>query len=197
MLRRVWPIDKAPADAQRVRADWRQQPYADGAFDAVVGDGCCSVFTQPEGIDLLNAEVARVLRPGGVFCIRSHRRPDQLDSIDKLFADLMAGQPANLDLFRWKLATAVQGDTKRGVRLGDVWDVWHRHVPDATQAGERLGWTARAIANMEAWRNSDARYVFPSLRFLVSEGLRRFVSVDAELPDYEWGSQFPRLTLKR
>lgn len=197
MLRRVWPAASAPADARRVRADWRQLPYAALTFDVVLGDGCYSVFAQPEGIDLLNAEVARVLRPGGIFCIRSHRRPDQPEAIDTLFADLLAGRPSNLDLFRWKLATAVQGDTESGVRLGDVWEVWHRYVPDAEKIGVNLGWTPRAMANMEAWRNSEARYVFPSLRFLMSEGRRRFESVQAELPDYEWGEQFPRLILTR
>jgi SAM-dependent methyltransferase len=195
MLSRVWPAKQAPAGASRVRGDWQALPYPDDAFDVVVGDGCYSVFEQPEHIDLLNAEVARVLRPGGTFCIRCHRRPDVLAPVDSLFAELLDGRPANLDLFRWKLATAIQGDVERGVRLGDVWTVWHDHVPDPVALGRRLGWTARAIANIEAWRNADARYLFPSLRFLQDEGLRRFAHVAVELPDYEWGEQFPRLTL--
>ncbi|MDX2221076.1 MAG: class I SAM-dependent methyltransferase [Burkholderiales bacterium] len=197
MLGRVWPAQRAPADASRVRADWRSLPYEDSTFDVVVGDGCYSVFDRPEYIDLLNAEIARVLRPGGTFCIRCHRRPDELPSVDSVFADLLKGQPANLDLFRWKLATAVQGDTENGVRLGDVWDVWHRHVPDPHSIGRQFGWTDRAIANIEAWKDSQARYLFPSLRFLISEGQRRFSQVAVELPDYEWGEQFPRLTLTR
>lgn len=197
MLRRVWPLHQAPVNACRVRADWRLLPCRDATFDVVVGDGCYSVFEHPEFIDRLNAEIARVLRPGGRFCIRCHRRPDALDSVDKLFADLKAGRPGNLDLFRWKLATAVQGDSESGVRLGDVWEVWHEHMPDPVSFGNRLGWTSRAIANIEAWRQSEARYVFPSLRFLIGEGLRRFESVDYELPDYEWGEQFPRLVLTR
>lgn len=197
MLRKVWPADRAPAHACRVRADWRQMPYPTSAFDFVIGDGCYSVFDHPDFIGMLNAEVARILRPGGIFCIRCHRRPARLEPLDVLFGNLLAGHDRNLDLFRWKLATAVQGDAERGVRLKDVWEVWHRHIPDPIAIGSKMGWTERAIANMEAWRNAESAYVFPSLDFLLNEGSKLFSEVRYELPEYEWGEQFPRLMLRR
>ncbi len=47
-----------------VRGDARRLPFADGAFDAVVDFGTCWHIAEP-GRAL--AEIARVLRPGGLF----------------------------------------------------------------------------------------------------------------------------------
>jgi len=195
MLRNVLPHASVESTAHALRGDWREMPLAEGSFDFVVGDGCYSTFPTFEGPAQLNREVARVLRRGGRFCLRCHRRPDAAIPIEQLFGRLLAGEFRDLDMFRWQLAMAVHGDSRDGVRLGDVWNVWRSHVPDPARIRDRLGWTDSALANMEGWKGSRSRYLFPTLDELRALVHADFDLEDCDIPDYEWGENFPRLTL--
>ena len=195
MLRNVFPRDRVASFAHPVRGDWREMPIANACIDLVVGDGCYSTFPTFQGPALVNREVARVLRPGGRFCLRCHRRPDEATPVARLFEKLFAGQLGDLDMFRWLLAMSIHGDSQDGVCLADVWDSWHEHVPDARKWQERLGWTAQALANLETWKGSRSRYLFPSLAELRALGRADFEIDDCDIPEYEWGEHFPRLTM--
>lgn len=197
MLRRVFPRAAAPAGSRVVRGDWRAMPFAAASFDFVAGDGCYSTFPDFDGPAQVNREVARVLRPGGELRIRCHCRPDALPAVDDLFAALFAGRIRDLNMFRWQLAMVLHGDSAHGVGLADVWRAWHERVPDARAAQARLGWDAAALATMEAWKETRSRYLFPTLTQLrdLQDGELRLAG--AEVPRYEWGEHFARLTLVR
>jgi len=195
MLRNVFPRTSVASFARAVRGDWREIPLADASVDFVVGDGCYSTFATLEGPAQVNREVARVLRPGGRFCLRCHRRLDAATPIETLFGRLLAGEFRDLDMFRWQLAMSVHGDSRDGVCLGDVWRVWSGHVPDARRLQQRLGWTDAAISNMESWKGSRSRYLFPRLDELQALAHVDFDLEDCDIPEYEWGENFPRLTL--
>jgi SAM-dependent methyltransferase len=197
MFHHVFPRGAAPAHSSLVRGDWREAPLRSGSFDFVVGDGCYSTFSDLAGPEQVNREVARVLRPGGEFCLRCFRRPDVPVAVEALFAELLAGRIRNLDLFRWMLAMAVHGDSSAGVSLNQVWREWERHVPDARAEQSRLGWSDEALANMQAWSRLESRYVFPSLAELRALAAPYFDLEACDLPEYEWGDQFPRLLMRR
>ena len=149
MLHTVFPHGHVAAFAQTLRGDWREMPIADASIDFVVGDGCYSTFTSLEGPAQVNREVARVLRPGGRFCLRCHRRADEVTPVPQLFDEFFSGAFHDLDMFRWQLAMSVQGDSPAGVCLDDVWRIWREH----------------------------------------------FDLDDCDIPAYEWGEHFPRLTM--
>jgi SAM-dependent methyltransferase len=197
MFRNVWPREHLPGGAAGVRGDWRAMPLADGSVDFAIGDGCYSTFRDLEGPALLNREVHRVLRPGGEFCLRCHRRPDVPHSVERLFEWLHAGRFQNLDLFRWILAMAVHGDSTDGVSLHRVWETWREQVPDAKALAARFGWTHDAVANMNAWEKLESRYFFPTLDEINALARPYFELELCDLPGYEWGEQFPRLLMRR
>lgn len=197
MFRNVFPRWNAPSRSNLLRGDWRQMPVASGSIDFVVGDGCYSTFADSHGAAGLNEEAARVLRHGGELCIRCHRRLDKAPALETLFEPLLDGRLHNLDMFRWLLAMAVHGNTSSGVRLGDVWEAWHRRVPEPSAHQARLGWTDQAVANMERWKGVQTRYFFPSLAQLESLASPHFAVESCELPNYAWGEHFPRLVLRR
>ena len=197
MLRNVFPRASTPEHCSPLRGDWREIPIANASIDLVAGDGCYSAFADFDGPAQVNSEVARVLRPGGEFSMRCHRRLDRNAPAAELFERLFAGAIGDLDMFRWLLAMAVHGDSHTGVRLGDVWRAWNERVPDVSQAQARYGWKAQAVANMEGWRDATSRYVFPSLAQLRELAEPHFELAGCDIPGYEWGEHFPRFTWRR
>ena len=197
MLQRVLPRDRVRARLWLLRADWRELPIAASSIDFALGDGCFTAFPDFGGAAAVAAEVARVLKPGGEFCIRCFRRPDAMPSIDALFESLLAGRIANLELFRWMAAIALQGESRHGVALGEVWEAWNARVPRPREMQQRLGWTDVAVANFDAWRGARSRYFFPSLAEIAELAAPGLEIALCDYPGYEWGEQFPRLSLRR
>jgi SAM-dependent methyltransferase len=197
MLHDVFPHDHVASFAHSLRGDWREMPIADGSIDFVAGDGCYSTFTSLDGPMEVNREVARVLRPGGRFCLRCHRRADRITPLAQLFESFFSGGIRDLDMFRWQLAMSLHGESRDGVCLGDVWRVWREQVPDPRPLQARFGWPDSAVANLEGWEGSRARYLFPTLAELQGLAHDFFDLEDCDIPEYEWGELFPRLTMRR
>jgi SAM-dependent methyltransferase len=197
MLRHVWPRDRVPEGARALRGDWREIPLRGACIDFAIGDGCYSTFADLRGPGEMNREINRVLRPGGIFCLRCFRRPDIALDAEALFDDLLAGRIRNLDLFRWLLAMALQGDDDQGVSLNRVWQAWHARVPDPGVHRARRAWSGAAVANLEAWSRLDSRYFFPNLAELRALAAPLFELEACDIPGYEWGAQFPRLVMRR
>jgi hypothetical protein len=135
-----------------------------------------------------------VLRPGGLACVRCFVRPERERSVAQLLAELRDA-PSGLDLFRWRLAMAVQG-TRWGVSLTEVWQAWNASFPDRGALPGLYGWTAAQIERIERWRDTRARYAFPSLTELRQLAAPRFDVLECEIPTYPLGEHFPRVTMR-
>jgi SAM-dependent methyltransferase len=196
MLRRVWPRQGLPRGAAAVRCDWRELPLATASRDFAVGDGCYSAFGSLEAAASLNREMGRVLRQGGLYCLRCFCRPDRALPVAALFDDLFSGRLRNLDLFRWLLAMTVHGESRQGVRLRSVWRVWKERVSDPEALRDPLGWSEAALTNMERWGTLDTIYYFPTLAELRDLADPCFDLIDCDVPRYEWGESFPRLLMR-
>ncbi|HLJ21582.1 MAG TPA: methyltransferase domain-containing protein [Stellaceae bacterium] len=194
MVEHVWPRAGFPEQTDIVRADWRCLPLASGSVDVVVGDGCYAAMGSLAGARQLNREVRRVLKPGGWYCFRAFRRSDEPSSLVALFAELERGRVENLDLFRWRLAMLVHGDSAEGVALGKVWRVWRDHARGHGTDGRR--WSADQRLNMARWEGVEARFAFPSLAELEALAEPSFDLVACEWPAYEGGEHFPRISMR-
>jgi len=194
MVAHVWPRAGFPDETEVVRADWRQLPLASGSVDLVVGDGCYAAMGSLASARQLNGEVRRVLKHGGWYCTRAFCRRDPGPTTDALFEELEGGGVDNLDLFRWRLAMAVHGDSADGVTLGKVWRTWQEHVRDVEADVRR--WSADQRLNMARWENVEARFSFPSLSELRALAEPGFDLVSCELPGYASAEHFPRLLMR-
>lgn len=195
MLRNVWPTNGTPEAAAVVCADWRQLPLAAESRDLAIGDGCYSALSGAEDIAAFNAELRRVLRPGGRVLIRCFCRPATPLVASDLFEQLLGGRIRNLDLFRWLLAMALQGPSRQGVAMRAVWEVWAQYVPDGRAIRERMGWTKDGLANIERWEHAQGRYTFLTLAELRQFAAPCFDVVACDVPGYDRGELFPRLHL--
>jgi SAM-dependent methyltransferase len=195
MLRSVFPREGTATHSAAVLADWRELPIADRSCDVIVGDGCYTALGDRESARLMSAEMARVLKPGGLACFRCFARPSGAASVDDLFRELGGGTRPAFDLFRWRLAVAVQGD-RWGVSLGEVWQTWDLRVPDRESLASRLGWVLADLQRIERWKNEPARYAFASLAELRQLVAPQFELLEADTPRYERGEYFPRVALR-
>lgn len=192
MLRRVFPREAGSAP---VLADWRELPVADRSCDIIVGDGCYTALGDLESARLMNAEMFRVLRPGGLVCFRCFARPSRSGSVAALLDELESGRRTAFDLFRWRLAVAVQG-RRWGVALGEVWRAWNECVPDRESFAARQGWAVADLQRIERWKDEPARYAFPSLTELQELAALQFELLEADTPAYDRGEYFPRVSLR-
>lgn len=196
MLKSVWPAARAPRGSSLACADWRELPVASACIDHVVGDGCYTALTKVSEVALVNAEIHRVLKPGGSVLMRCFCRPAARLQADALFERLFAGAIANLDLFRFLLAMALYESADAQVTRRAVWELWARHVPDARALQARMGWADDDVANMERNATVTHTYCFPTLDELRALWAPRFDLIAAEAPEYPWGALFPRVVLR-
>lgn len=170
MLRRVLPRDRA----QAVRGDWRALPLADATVDIAISDNCFMVLGSLADADRVAREVHRVLRPGGVFCLRALFRPDDLPAPAELIDTLVAGRIVKPEIFRWQFAMALQAGSPDGIRLATVWQAWRDAVADPLALCRRHGWPDQIFAGFDRWKDLACRYTFPSRGELLELAGRHF-----------------------
>lgn len=196
MIRRVGSGGGPPKTMLALRADWRELPLATGSMHLAIGDGSSGVMPSTADAKRYFREVSRVLGAGGIYCERCFCRPQRARSVKELFEALFAGRLRDLDLFRLLLAMTLQSSPRDGVSLHRVWRVWNENVPDPSAARERYGWTAQAIGNFEAWRQSDGRYSYLSQDEVALLAEPFFEVLARDLPGYETRDYFPRFVMR-
>jgi SAM-dependent methyltransferase len=195
MIAGVWPAP--PMQAWAVRGDWSRLPCESASLDAVVGDGCYTLLPYPQVYSAVTAEVARVLRPGGLFWIRLFVRPETPEPADAVFADLRAGRIGSFHAFKWRLAMALHGTLAEGVPIGQVHARWQREAIDIPALAARTGWSQDSIRTIEAYRDSPTRYHFATLAEARAHLAAHFSETGCRQYDYELGERCPVLRLAR
>jgi SAM-dependent methyltransferase len=170
MIRAVWPGD-AP-NRQAVQASWQELPFADGTFDLIVSDGGLVPLAAPGQLAALGLELRRALRPTGRVVMRHFIRPVLAESPADLVRALEAGNIRGFHELKLRLVMAL-GEAPAGVRLADVWECFQQWFPDREALAARLGCPLEVIATIDAYRDREARYVFPDLTEL-SQTFARF-----------------------
>ena len=96
--------------------------------------------------------------------MRQFCRPDQAESLEDVCESLWSGGVGSIHVLKWRIAMAVHGDRcDHGVLLDDIWRAYRSIVPDPSRLMDRFGWAPNAVATVENYRGSHARYTFPSL----------------------------------
>jgi SAM-dependent methyltransferase len=197
MIEHVWRGAAAPTGARALLAGWDSLPVPDASCDFVACDCPHAVLGTWEQAGAVYAEVRRVLRPGGLFCIRAFIRGDPPDTVDRLFKGLARGEVRNLDAFRWFVAAALQGNSPDGVTWNQVWRVWNEHVTDAGALAAANGWTLAEVAQIERWRGKEVRMSSPSWEDILGlAAAGGFELIERATPPHEFGARFPLVAMR-
>jgi len=122
---------------QLERVDAKQLPFARRSFDAVISNSIVHHIPKPREV---LAEMARVLKPGGVLFVRDLMRPDDVVTVDR-FVTMYAGDENEhqRQMFRDSLFAALRLDEIR-----DLLDEVGLPKQWATQTTDRH-WTIAGI----------------------------------------------------
>lgn len=160
MLANVWPGDRE--DRRAVVGDWTDLPFAQGRFDAVIGDG--SLNSAPDQVEEVVAEVRRVLAPGGKAAFRLFCAPERPESLKAIAADIAAGWSGNLHALKWRIAMSLAASKPRAaVPVREILEAFDRMFPDRAALAAGTGWSAGDIATMDAYVGADHSLGFPTL----------------------------------
>lgn len=160
MIRAVWPGDGPRRRA--IQADWLALPFAGGDFGLVLSDCGLAPLSAPGQLGLLAAELRRVLRPDGRVVMRHLVRPSPPEPVEAVVLAADSGAIGGFHELKLRLLMALPAGAC-GVRLGDAWECFQRCFPDRQVLAERLKCSPDTIATVDAYRERDACYVFPTL----------------------------------
>lgn len=195
MIRQVLPRQPR-VRLEAVSGNWLHLPLPDSSFRYVVGDGCLTVLEAPAALRALSAEVRRVLTDGGGFVIRQFVQLDKPELPEQVLAELLAGRIGNFHIFKWRLAMALQQGIDYGVQVRDIWHYWQNAGIQPRSLSERFRWPLEEIETIDTYRESAARYTFPTLEEARDIFSHDFRELDCRQPDYELGERCPTLLLK-
>jgi SAM-dependent methyltransferase len=195
MIRAVW-LMQAQHDRLAFSSDWCRLPLQDHTAGIVIGDGCFTLLSYPDGYQDLAREVHRVLRDDGLLIIRFFVSVDTATTPAAVHAQLLAGEIGNFHIFKFRLAIALQQSASEGVCIGDVWDNWNTQGYDIEALATQLNWQPEVIRTIDAYRGMPARYTFPTVaevEAVLSPGFERVAQYHH---DYEFGENCPTLVLR-
>jgi SAM-dependent methyltransferase len=157
MVGHIWPGDTPSRHA--MAGNWRALPFPDGHLTAVIGDGSLNAIAFPHDHAEVLAEVARVLRPSGVFAVRLFAAPAQPESVAAVIDAATARRIELFDAFKWRLAMAVANPN---VSVAGLLSVFNDAVPDRDAFAAQCGWERADIDTIDVYGGSSETYCFPT-----------------------------------
>lgn len=203
MSEEITPVDKDPemiarlSDKTAVLANWLSIPFAEDAFDFACGDGCLTMLAYPAEYHRVLSQLGRVVKPGGLVSFRAFVSPAEPEPVAAVIRDAGTGAAGSFHAFKWRWVMALlaeQGEVNIAVRY--VYDAFLRAFPDMEALAHTAGWDIETVRTIEAYRDSDTMYSFPTLKEV--EVLLRpdWELVAVDYGSYELAERCPTVTVR-
>lgn len=194
VLDNVFPTEGVPAQTSCLAADWLSLPFDDDRFDVVLGDGALTCLDYPEGYRGLARELRRVVVDDARVVLRIFTAPAHPESLDDLAPELRSAAVHSFHALKWRIGMAIQGP-ERSVAVADILAAFERLVPDWPSTAAACGWSLRLIDTIEPYRQSAARYSFPTIEEVRASLAADLAWIDSTHPSYELGDRCPTVRL--
>lgn len=195
MIKMVWPSSKVTR-GKAICADWRQIPLADNSCDLVVGDGGFTLLDYPNGYKMVLQEVFRILKPGGLLAIRFFLSPSKSEDVETVFEELLSKELRNFNVFKLRLAMALQESVERGIPVRTVWERWQQNIINSENFLQSLDLPMELISTINVYKDSPSVYTFPTLKEVRKLFLSDFLEVNCFFPSYELGERCPSILFR-
>ena len=193
MVQHVWP---GSSDCAHV-GEWSPLPYCDATFDRVVTDGGLA-FLGPSMIGVIGTEVARVLRPGGLFVARVYVW-NRVETMGRIMDDIRRRAIETVNEYRIRSWSALQTSTVSGVSLQAAYDAVVGPMGSLEQLVEHSGLEPAQFLPFQIGAHSTMRYTMWDIEELVD---LMTASTDLEFagatePEHRLGHLCPVLAFRR
>ena len=161
MLDRVWRPRTPQQTAQQ--GDWLADADDGLQFDFAVGDGSLNMLAYADDYKQLFLRLRQRVRDGGLLLVRVFCAPEQSESLKVVLAAAVQGSIGSFHAFKWRLAMAMvaqQHDANISVQL--IHQGFEELVADRGQLAQAAGWALADIDTIDAYRDSDLAYSFPT-----------------------------------
>jgi SAM-dependent methyltransferase len=176
MISGIWPGDTSSRKA--VLGNWLNLPLANESVEAVIGDGCLSALDSSSARQALFAEIARVLKPGGLAALRAFASPEIPGDLQAVRALTLSGGVATFHELKWRIAMSCgEADSDRAVPVRNILDAFNALFADREELASRTGWNMPVIGTIDVYALSQTVYSFASVTTLVAEAGKFFNSV--------------------
>lgn len=196
MVENLWPGN---TDARRAMVgEWRKLEFENDYFSNCVGDGSLCVLPFSD-VNAVWREIARVLRPGGIFACRFYQTPDAGETVQELRDAVLAGAIAGISAFKLRLMMAIcAGQPIPNVKVVDILDAFCRMFPDRDELTRRTGWQREDIDTIDVYKESPEIYNMPRSAQILSQipssfSNPKFVAAGS----YELAERCPILVVER
>jgi len=181
-----------------ILGDWLDLPFTASSYDTIVGDGCLVLLSHPVQHQLFFEQLDRVASPGGKILLRVFTSPEPGESCELVCAEALGGKMQGFHAFKWRLSMAIAAETRgRNISVAETCATFDRLIPDRERLAEATGWRAEDIATIDIYRNSAARYCYPTLqqvREIIPPALREIGLIYGH---YELAERCPILVLQK
>lgn len=180
-----------------VRGDWLNLPFPEGTFDTVIGDGCLTLLSYPVQYSSLFVQLRRVLSCNGKTVFRLFICPEVSESCEVVCKEALDGKIGSFHAFKWRLSMAIaSASADHTLAVSDVYHTFSRLIPDHGQLAASTGWHSADIETINVYRESRARYSFPTLPQLRKVIAPYFDMTALLYGHYELADRCPILTME-
>ena len=191
MIKEVWPGD---TDGRKAFCgSWLNAPFVDNSFDLIVSDCGLTPLAAPGQVAAFGKELRRLIRNEGRIVMRHFAPPAHPIRVEQLVQLAESGALRNFHELKLRFLLALSA-TRPAVHLGDAWERFNRHFPDRGKLAERLDCPLETISTIDAYRNRDTRYAFPTLPELARQ-FRDFSLGSGPAATYPLGECCPVISL--
>lgn len=161
MIANVWQAPHHVA-SKAIQATWQRLPFRDRSVPLIVGDGALNCLSGLSEVTQVASELARVLDDDGYLCIRMFFRPNDAETLDAVYADMCAGKILSFHALKLRIAMTLATAPEFRVPVSDILHAFEGLFPNRAILTEIAGWSVETMETIEAYRDADICYNFPT-----------------------------------
>ena len=196
MIKYVWEAPKKIA-SQVKQSLWQEIPLESNSADFIIGDGCTTQFPNKKTYRDFFKEQHRIIKKDGFLLLRCFLNTQKQEHFDGIIKDIKKGNIQYFGTLKWRIAMAILGKNKTfSIRVKKIHAVFEKLFEDRSFLTRFGGWDKKIINSIDTYKDSDAKYTFPSIQEFEKLISPQFKIVKFYYPKYELTKRCPILLMK-